>query len=299
MHEDGTFGEESAVARPRRPGPGGEAVGTGIRHLLVATDFSEGAQAAVERATNLARLHDARLTLLHVVPEGVGDDLRRVAEAGLARIASELAPVAETEVVAGSVGSAITEAAERLGADLIAVGAHGEHRIKDLFVGSTAVTVADSGTIPVLLVKHTDAAPYDVVASAVDLSERSEATAARAMALAPGARHLLVHVAAVVGENLLRLSGASADDIDELRRSQAEQAAPRVQALAETLHPMRAIVESGRPEHRVPDLARELDADLIAVGAKHLTGLRQALLGSVARHAIRHAPCDVLIVRTA
>lgn len=279
------------------PGTGGDG---GIRRILVATDFSEGAKAAVQRAQALAMLHDARLTLVHVVPEGCGDDLCRIAEDGLARIAAELGPAAvETEVASGSVGSAITEAAERLGADLIVVGAHGEHRIKDLFVGSTAVTVADGGTIPVLLVKRAGTEHYDVVVSAVDLSERSEATVSRAMALAPGGRHLMVHVAAVVGENLLRLSGASAEDLDQLRHSQAEQVVPRVQALAEALHPMRTIVEPGRPEQRVPEIAHELNADLIAVGAKRLTGLRHALLGSVARHTIRHAPCDVLIVRTA
>lgn len=296
MRKDGTVVNEPNMSPQDSPGTGGDG---GIRRILVATDFSDGARAAVQRAQALAMLHDAHLTLLHVVPEGCGDDLCLIAEDGLARIAAELGPAAvETEVASGSVGPSITEAAERLGADLIVVGAHGEHRIKDLFIGATAVTVADSGTIPVLLVKHAGTEPYDVVVSAVDLSERAESTASRAMALAPGARHLLVHIAAVIGENLLRLSGASAEDVDELRRSQAEQTVPRVQALAETLHPMRTIVEPGRPEKRVPDLARELGADLVAVGAKRLTGLRHALLGSVARHTIRHAPCDVLIVRT-
>ena len=40
------------------------------------------------------------------------------------------------------------------------------------------------------------------------------------------------------------------------------------------------------------------ESDVLAVGAKRLSGLRHALLYSVARYAVRHAHCDVLIVRT-
>jgi nucleotide-binding universal stress UspA family protein len=287
------------MSPPRRPGPGGEAAGTGIRRVLAATDFSDGAKAAAERAHGLSILHDARLTLLHVMPEGGGNDMRRVAERGLDQIAAELsASVTETEVVSGSVGTAISEAAERLGADLIVIGAHGANWLKDMFVGSTAETVADSSSVPVLLVKHLGSEPYDVILLAVDLSERAEETASRTMALTPGARHLLVHIAAIIGENLLRVSGASHEDIEELRRAQAQEAVPHVWAIAKAVGPVRAIVEPGRPEQRVPQLARELHADLIAVGTKRLTGLRHTLLGSVARHTIRHAQCDVLIVRT-
>jgi nucleotide-binding universal stress UspA family protein len=47
----------------------------------------------------------------------------------------------------------------------------------------------------------------------------------------------------------------------------------------------------------VAELARELRADCIVVGTHGHTGLKHALLGSVAENIIRHAPCDVWVVR--
>jgi nucleotide-binding universal stress UspA family protein len=45
------------------------------------------------------------------------------------------------------------------------------------------------------------------------------------------------------------------------------------------------------------DAARELRADVIAMGTHGLTGVRRLLLGSVAEHVVRHASCPVVTVR--
>jgi len=44
-------------------------------------------------------------------------------------------------------------------------------------------------------------------------------------------------------------------------------------------------------------LAADERSDLIVMGTHGRTGLRHALLGSVAEKVVRHAPCTVLIVR--
>jgi nucleotide-binding universal stress UspA family protein len=46
------------------------------------------------------------------------------------------------------------------------------------------------------------------------------------------------------------------------------------------------------------DVAVEVDADLIVVGNKGMTGVARFLLGSVPNKIAHHAPCDVLIART-
>jgi nucleotide-binding universal stress UspA family protein len=45
------------------------------------------------------------------------------------------------------------------------------------------------------------------------------------------------------------------------------------------------------------EIASERKADLIVVGTVGRTGLRRALLGSVAESVARGAPCSVLVVR--
>jgi nucleotide-binding universal stress UspA family protein len=54
----------------------------------------------------------------------------------------------------------------------------------------------------------------------------------------------------------------------------------------------------GDPASALIDLAVELNADLIVVGNKGMTGVARFLLGSVPNKVAHHAPCDVLIVRT-
>jgi nucleotide-binding universal stress UspA family protein len=53
----------------------------------------------------------------------------------------------------------------------------------------------------------------------------------------------------------------------------------------------------GSPAKAVADRAAALDADLIVVGSHGYTGMRHALLGSVAEHIVREAPCSVLVIR--
>ena len=55
----------------------------------------------------------------------------------------------------------------------------------------------------------------------------------------------------------------------------------------------------GDPADAILDVAEERGADLIVVGNKGMTGARRFLLGSVPNRVSHHAPCSVLIIRTA
>jgi nucleotide-binding universal stress UspA family protein len=54
----------------------------------------------------------------------------------------------------------------------------------------------------------------------------------------------------------------------------------------------------GDPAEVIIELAEDLDADLVVVGNKGMTGITRFLLGSVPSRVAHHAPCSVLIVRT-
>jgi universal stress protein A len=56
-------------------------------------------------------------------------------------------------------------------------------------------------------------------------------------------------------------------------------------------------LEHGDPEAVILAVAEEIGADLIVMGTHGRTGLRRLLMGSVAEHIVRHAPCPVLTVR--
>lgn len=55
--------------------------------------------------------------------------------------------------------------------------------------------------------------------------------------------------------------------------------------------------EEGEAASTIARVAREIDADLVVMGSHGRTGLRRALLGSVAERTVRLAETPVLIVR--
>jgi nucleotide-binding universal stress UspA family protein len=51
------------------------------------------------------------------------------------------------------------------------------------------------------------------------------------------------------------------------------------------------------PAQAITQTAEKIDADLIVMGTRGLTGLKHVLLGSVAERTIRTAPCPVMTVK--
>jgi nucleotide-binding universal stress UspA family protein len=57
------------------------------------------------------------------------------------------------------------------------------------------------------------------------------------------------------------------------------------------------LIRTGSPAFEIIDLAKGLPADLIVISTHGHTGLKHVVLGSVAEHVVRRAPCPVLVVR--
>jgi nucleotide-binding universal stress UspA family protein len=58
------------------------------------------------------------------------------------------------------------------------------------------------------------------------------------------------------------------------------------------------IVREGYPATVIEEEAVELDADLIVIGTRGLSGLKHLLLGSIAERVVQKSPCPVLTVKT-
>jgi len=133
--------------------------------ILVPTDGSDGIEAVIEHALELARVHNATVHGLYVLDtatlsrmpmdtswEAVSGMLREEAEQALAEIeemAGERVTV-ETEMVEGAPGREIVAYAEETGIDLIVMGTHGRGGLNRLLLGSVAERVIRSAPVPVL-----------------------------------------------------------------------------------------------------------------------------------------------------
>jgi nucleotide-binding universal stress UspA family protein len=73
----------------------------------------------------------------------------------------------------------------------------------------------------------------------------------------------------------------------------AAAAEARKEGIEVQTHPVQA-----DPADAILNVAEQVNADLIVVGNKGMTGARRYLLGSVPNNVSHHAPCSVIIVRT-
>lgn len=265
---------------------------------MVATDFSDGGDVALREAFELATRHDAHVTVVHVAPRGVSQEMLHTARQSLENLVRNAPVPTDIRLLTGVASREIAYEAERVETDLVVVGAHGAHWLRDAFLGSTAEMVVGLCRIPVLLVKFPAAYDYETVLLAVDTARTSFRAAQLGLTLTPGARHIVAHAVTILGENLVRLNGADDAAIDELRRGQISVARPVVDRLVNELSPgpHHVVLEPGRPEELVSRLPDEYGADLLVVGVERGAGVRRTLLGSVSRHAVQRAPCDVLVV---
>ncbi|MDZ7732819.1 MAG: universal stress protein [Acidimicrobiia bacterium] len=272
-----------------------------FRRVLAATDLSEGAQRALERAAVIARDHGAALAVLHVVDPEVDDlALGRGRELVDGLVASlDLAP--ETLVRSGRPFEEIVRSARELDVDLVVLGASGGDTVREHVLGTTSERVVRHGDRPVLVVrKPATGVEYARVLAGVDLSEPSAAALEFARAAFARAELQVVHVRIVVGEHRLRMNGADDEAIAQLRARAMDSASVEVDRwLSEQSLPTEAVrVEPGHPPAVLAHLA---DAGrhegLVVVGAHGSTGPRRLLLGSVSQRILRDARCDVLVVR--
>lgn len=73
----------------------------------------------------------------------------------------------------------------------------------------------------------------------------------------------------------------------------------KVQAEDAGVEQVNLFIESGIPKQMIPRvIAEQIGADLIVCGATGLTGAERIIMGSISQNIVRHAKCDVLVVRT-
>jgi nucleotide-binding universal stress UspA family protein len=144
-----------------------------IQHILVATDFGEASDAALEYGRALARQFSATLHVMHVA-----DDLfTRVAGEGYVSVLPELQkdlenaarqrlddllidndpkplPVVKVVTTSNAPATAIAQYAADSHVDLIIVGTHGRSGVAHLLMGSVAERVVRTAPCPVLTVRH-------------------------------------------------------------------------------------------------------------------------------------------------
>ena len=138
-------------------------------------------------------------------------------------------------------------------------------------------------------------ANYLKIAVAIDFSEQSLKALDRASQLAREYNAILQLVNVIDTKSFGAVSAYDLKYAEELKKENIlKMEKLEKEALQTGVKEVESIVETGSPKGILTQLPQ---VDLIVCGATGLNRMEKMMLGSVAEKVVRHALCDVLIVR--
>jgi len=300
-----------------------------LQHLLVPTDFSVHADAALDHVVLLADRFNATLHLLHVVNNpgagwyGLGDAevqidrLKKKAEAKardrLDDMATDPAIVDVRTAVAQRLNLDVADAIQEYVAghpiDFVVMGTHGRQGLERLVLGSVANRLIRRTACPVLTVRDqgedsevTPAVEYENILAPIDFSEHSR-TALRLCKEVAARYDATQHLLFVAEKRVLPtfsdtgIPGVGVVEMDPEIVANAEGALEELNGTVGGGEvPSAYHVEKGDVAQVIIDFAETNDIDLIVMALRGLTGIDRFVLGSNTERVVRAAPCPVLTV---
>ncbi|MDG2527853.1 universal stress protein [Caulobacter endophyticus] len=260
-----------------------------VRSILVATDLAPRSDRAVDRALELGREWNADVHVVHAIDRDAPTtalDVRRALPDPGAK--------ASVSLPYGPAPKAITDTAREMAADLLVTGVARYNHLGDYLLGTAVDHVVRNAPCPVLVVKQRPHGPYRRPLIASDFSRGAKAALLAAAALFPEAPLHLVHAYHVPFENRVK-----SEDIRDIARAEAQDKLNAL--LADLPEEVRSRVKPhlavGEPGGVLEQVAGKVWPDLVVIGARGISGLMQAALGSVASSLLERVHADTLVVK--
>lgn len=296
-----------------------------VRSIVVGVDFTPCSAAALRQAIRIAKWNQAQLHPVHIIETLVATELEAALtkfqvdiQAGLVRDARK----AWDQFVAGIPETADPEAADldlyveinhptalmRLvrdyNADLLIMGTHGTSPA-DQDTGTLATACVRKAMSKVLLVRDEHAGPFGSVVACVDFSETSQIALQQAarVAVQDGATLHILHVFSAPWRRLhyrAPTPEATPDFEKQYRdglRRRLEEFGESVSEELRYLKPQHHVFDFHKYGHGIIEFAKNVDADLVVLGTRGRSNLRDMLWGSTAERVVRNTPCSILAVK--
>lgn len=291
-----------------------------IQHIVAAVDQFPQDESVLARAAEIASIHDAKLTIIHVI-----DDLSRLdllpssldleqAHKYQHQLAEQRVKAAlvnqkikldklEVCILSGSPSQRLSEFSDEMSVDLIVMRAHQGQSIVEKIIGSTTDRVIRDNHSPVLVVKRPVLQTYQNIVMSVDHFELTTGLVSYVTKLVPKAKMSLLHVVQIPLQfEAVMLRAGSGHIISSYRDGLVRQARAKLFELIRehnsSTYKIKTRVVVGDPSTILVQATWSPKVDLIVIGPSEKGKVRRTLLGSVTRKVLRNAACDVLVCRT-
>ena len=299
----------------------------GFNRILLATDFSTSASAALLYAAALARLSHATLQVLHVIDTRVTTlarwtDVFHSTEVFAAKTAAETAALQERLAHPALAGLPVQQLirqghpADRIidlaaNVDLVVMGAQGLTPPSERTAGKVAQQVAHGSPAPVLLVPAScrvpeisatlpPTLPVQHILFALHVVEYAPQAVTLCRALATVCHASLSVLQVLAPDTSFRLSSLSAgtglshnlDAANALLHKRLEDIMPDTP----TGPAIERLVVRGNPAEVIPQQIKERCADLVIMSIHSYEGLKKLFAPSIVDAVLAQTPCPLLAV---
>ena len=284
-----------------------------LKNIMLATDFSDVADRALEYAVSIARRFDSKLYVTHIIPPDsyamvppdpvitappLGEFRRRVMRnmEEMPRSGRLIGVSHQTIVKEGVLWPAIDALIKEHNVDLLVLGTHGLGAVVKMLIGSVAEEIFRQARIPVLTVGPAARgeafyeAEFRNILFATDFGLGAECEAAFAFALGQQNRSRLIFLH-VVEDTSKVLSDSERTTTKREMRELVPSGVPLLCKISfEIAH--------GNPAEAILRIAEQTNADLIVIGAKKDTGISGHVPRSTAYSVVCKAHSPVLTIRS-
>lgn len=301
-------------------------VRNGFQNVLVATDFSQCADTALQQAIWLSRSCGAKLVLAHVL-----EDLRKAAHSltyaakidllaadgelcekeirqkSDVRLQQQIAALhlkdleISYETLLGEPFVELIHAVQQKGYDLLMLGTRGLSTWKQFFVGSTAKRLIRKCPSSVWIVKADHSSPPRVILAATDFSDVSRKAVLQGLWLAEqaNAELHLVHVIDTEDEptNFLKDTPPGASLRDVVNQAAQQRLAQFLESLQTDCARIVPHLTWGYPWQEISRIATLHQVDLITIGTVGRSGIEGVLLGNTAERVLDSCDCSILTIK--
>jgi len=294
-----------------------------LKHILFVSEPASDQTSALERAVSLAENNNADLTVATVFPSVPDGYLKEWAALSRQDLEALIEPFRDRlnirlEVLSGPVFLEVIRAVLRNSHDLVIKVAETPPFIKMLF-GTDDMHLLRKCPCPVWLMKTPEKSKYSVIVAAVDVDPLNPSETeqdlnenildqATSLALSDFASLHLVHAWEPFGEGTLRSRiDAAAGGADYLEKEHmlhqkafyrlGETLRSRIgESIYDYLSPNFHLLK-GPAKKLIPELAAQLEADLVVMGTVARTGIAGLFIGNTAEAILDQLACSVLAVK--
>lgn len=291
-----------------------------FHRVVVAIDFTKHCRIALKEAVHRAAEDHSEVFAVHVMDEFLMEELKRAQATDRVTIRKEWEqklihfideagmrerPNIRVEVRVGSPFQELVEACRVRQADLLVMGAKGS-RNEPNRLGVIAAKCIRQAPVDVLVVRQDAQGPFKKVLACVDFSENSAKAVQCALHIArqdgASVEAMFVYQSALAmaldygGMIAPAVTGADPEAIANWQKDLAAFLEPLRRGDGEV--PLQSVVkERVNIREAILDQVNETHADLVVLGTRGKSGLREMLIGTTAEKVIQHAPCSILAVK--